>query len=334
MRRATDTLMRSLAMLQSIPVHPQSKSTSRICEDLRTENPDYDVTQRTVQRNLDQLSARFPISCEARGRTNHWFWTDRNALTQIPKMGPTTAFVLRMAVEHLQSLMPPTALEFLGPYLRHADDVLNGTELGRWPEKAAIIDPGLPLIPPAIDSGVQDAVYRGLMTGRRIEATYRSRSRPEARQVGLDPLGIVVRRGVVYLVATVAGEDHVRHYALHRMRKARATEDRVLAPQGFRLSSHIRSERQFSYPQSAGKLELRLLFDGDVGDHLKESRLSTDQRTTDQPDGRILVEARVPDTADLRWWLLGFGPSVEILEPAGLRDEFRERTRTMAEIYG
>ena len=333
MRRSADTLMRSLAMLQAIPVHPQSKSTTRICEDLRAENPDYDVTQRTVQRNLDQLSARFPISCEAQGRTNHWYWTDRNALTQIPGMDATTAFVLRMAAEHLQSLMPPSAFKLLGPYLRQADDVLSGTELGRWPEKAAVIDPGLPLIPPTVASDVQEVVYGSLMANRRLEATYRSRARSGAKRVRLDPLGIVVRRGIVYLVATVAGEDRVRHYALHRMGNARTLDDRALVPPRFRLSDHIRSERQFSYPRSGDRLELRLVFDPQVAAHLRECRLASDQRITDQADGRVSVEATVLDTADLRWWLLGFGNAVEVLEPASLRDEFRDRTRAMAAVY-
>lgn len=333
MRRSTDTLMRSIAMLQTIPVHPRSKSTTKIREDLRAENPDYDVTHRTVQRSLDQLSARFPISCEARGRTNHWYWTDRNALTQIPGMDATTAFVLRMGAEHLRSLMPPSALELLGPYLRQADDVLGGTALGRWPAKAAIIDPGLPLIPPAINGDVQDVVYRSLMTNCRLEANYRSRSQPRAKRVRLNPLGIVVRRGIVYLVATTVGEEHVRHYALHRMRDARELEGRATPPPGFRLSEHIRSERQFSYPQSDAKLALRLLFDQEVAAHLEESRLASDQRTANWSDGRVLVEATVPDTADLRWWLLGFGTAVEILEPVDLRDEFREQTRSMAAMY-
>ena len=38
-----------------------------------------------------------------------------------------------------------------------------------------------------------------------------------------------------------------------------------------------------------------------------------------QKDGRLLVEATVSNNADLRWWLLGFGPGVEVLGPPSLR---------------
>ena len=44
---------------------------------------------------------------------------------------------------------------------------------------------------------------------------------------------------------------------------------------------------------------------------------------TDTSDGNVLVEATVADTRQLRWWLQGFGGRVEVLEPQGLRKEFR-----------
>ena len=50
-------------------------------------------------------------------------------------------------------------------------------------------------------------------------------------------------------------------------------------------------------------------------------------------DERVLVRATVENTAELRWWLLGFGELVEVLAPAALREEFRERATAMAALY-
>ncbi len=50
-------------------------------------------------------------------------------------------------------------------------------------------------------------------------------------------------------------------------------------------------------------------------------------------DGRIELSANVPDTSELRWWLLAFGAQVEILEPLSLREEFQETARRMAACY-
>ena len=247
-------------------------------------------------------------------------------------MSPPTAFALRLAADYLRSIMPPSALGLLEAYFNHADSVLEGTALGRWADKAAIIARGPVLTPPAVPAGVQDAVYAGLMENRKVEVAYRAKAQRKAKRIVLNPLGIVVRAGIVYLVATSWDYPDLRHYVLHRMSKPELLDQPALATPGFRLADYIREEHRFSYPVSGGSLALRAVFEKDAAVHLMESRLADDHRTTEREDGRVIVEATVPDTAELRWWLLGFGSEVEVLEPASLREEFRgevQRLRTM-----
>lgn len=333
MRTATDTTLRHLAMLAAIPARPNTKSTRQIREELRGKDPDFDVSPRTIQRSLEQLSRVFPIASETRGRANHWYWVERNALTQIPAMSESTAFVLRLAADYLRQIMPPETLRVLDPYFRHAEKILAGTELGRWSDRAAMIAQGLELTPPAISADVQEAVYEALMTNRKVEVDYRSKHEAEARRIVLSPLGIVVRTGIVYLVATSWKYQDIRHYVLHRMSEPQLTHERAETPLDFRLADHLGEDGPFAYPASASKLELRALFHAGAGAHLSESRLAPDHRTTQREDGRVLVEATVADTAELRWWLAGFGSLVEVLGPDSLREEFREEARQLARIY-
>ena len=245
MRKATETTLH-LAMLQCIPVTPSSKSTSRIREELRDINPDYDVTSRSVQRGLERLSSLFPITSEMRGRTNFWWWADKHALTQIPSMSTHTAFALMLAADYLKPIMPPVALALLQPYIQHAREVISGTTLGRWSDKVAIIGQGPLLLPPATPAEVQDAVYTALMESRQVEVDYRSKRRAESRRVVLNPLGIVVRDGVVYVVATSWHYEDVRQYVLHRMSEPVLLDEPGRALTGFRLDSYIRDEGGWS----------------------------------------------------------------------------------------
>ena len=50
-------------------------------------------------------------------------------------------------------------------------------------------------------------------------------------------------------------------------------------------------------------------------------------------DGTVLVEATVADTRQLRWWLLGFGGRIEVLEPQRLRDELKDHAERMVVRY-
>jgi predicted DNA-binding transcriptional regulator YafY len=64
-----------------------------------------------------------------------------------------------------------------------------------------------------------------------------------------------------------------------------------------------------------------------------ECRLADDQKIKPYDDDCIIIEATVPDTYDLRWWLMGFGDQVEVLAPKSLRDEFREISAGMLADY-
>ena len=172
-----------------------------------------------------------------------------------------------------------------------------------------------------------------MLDSRQLTVSYRNRSDRRAKKLVLNPLGVVVRDGVVYLVATAVGYEDVCHYALHRMRKATTLNQPATAPRGFRLADHVQADQRFSYPVSREKLALRALFEPSVGVHLTESRLSDDHRATPQDDGRLLIEATVSDTADLRWWLRSFGADVEVVAPASLREEFAATANLSAAMY-
>lgn len=69
--------------------------------------------------------------------------------------------------------------------------------------------------------------------------------------------------------------------------------------------------------------------------HLRETPLAEDQVISDCSSmaGWCVVSATVRDSRMLRWWLLGFGDGVEVLEPESLRGELGDIARNMAARY-
>ncbi|MFV8836528.1 helix-turn-helix transcriptional regulator [Aquisalimonas sp. APHAB1-3] len=81
-------------------------------------------------------------------------------------------------------------------------------------------------------------------------------------------------------------------------------------------------------------LALELLLEEQTAFHLRETPLSQDQMTQDERDGRVRLTATVSDTAQVRWWLLGLGANVEVVNPPHLRDEIAQALRQAASRYG
>jgi hypothetical protein len=69
---ATSVLARTMTMLTLLPLKPPGRTSQQITDALADRG--YGVDKRTVERNLVELSARFPIVCEEETTPYRWYW--------------------------------------------------------------------------------------------------------------------------------------------------------------------------------------------------------------------------------------------------------------------
>ncbi len=329
-----DTLFRQWTMLQKLPRHPQNMATQAMVAYLRDEG--FTVTSRTVERDLAKLSTIFGYTSEEDGRSQLWFWPHKFKTIDIPGLDPSTALAFSLAEKHLSQLLPPATLELLGPYFQRAAEVLDtshATPLGPWRDKVRVIGVGPKLQPAKIDESIQTTLYQALLNSTRVELVYEARAQEAPRTYEFSPLALVSRQGVLYLVGPFWDYGNVVQIALHRVHSVQPTSKSVHIPGGFNIDTYIEKQAGFSYPTGSGHIGLVLIFSGGAGTHLEERPLSEDQITVHLEDDRLQIQATVLDTDDLAWWILGFGPNVEVLKPAVLRKKVAEITSDTAAIY-
>ena len=334
MKETTDTILRQWTMLTMIPREPLSIGAGELRERLADEG--FQVNVRTIQRDLDKLSRVFPLTNEAQGKANRWYWPQNSRIMDIPGMDPATALAFRLAEDYLAPLLPQATIRHLQPHFRRAKEVLaptRGTRLRLWPDRVCRIARGPDLLPPAIRPEVHEAVYQVLLQDKQLEVTYQSKEAKTPKSYPVHPLGLVFRDGVVYLICRARDYPDIRHLALHRMSAAKLLDTPCHRPPGFDLHAYAKEQQELAYPVGRGTIKLKALFDRDAAIHLDERPLSRDQRLTPEEQGRTLLQATVRDTLVLRWWLLGFGDKVTVLAPKGLREEFKKIAERMARAY-
>lgn len=328
-----ETAYRYCLMLRMIPREPRKIDTRTIQQKIEAEYGE-DISLRSIQRDLNSLSAVFPLVTDNR-KPAGWSWKSDAPGLDIPHMDPVTALSFVMVKEFLASAMPPAVVRNIESHFSQAQSILSETSRS-WPDKIGLLSRSQPLNPPQIDSVVFDTVYDGLLRGKRFCAEYRRRGENSLESYTVNPLGIVLLDSVIYLVCTLWDYNQpkdIKQLALHRIVSAEKTDEDGLIPQGFNLKTYIDSGA-FSYVQSQETLRLSVLFDRSVALHLQETPLSQDQTITDIDTDTVRVQATVLDTAQLRWWLLGFGDKIEVQGPDFLREEFRAVSEKMAERYG
>lgn len=329
------TIFRQIKMLRMIPREPRTVTASELTDRLNDQG--YYVTLRTVQRDLNKLSLEFPFTCNDSEKTEvkNWYFPKDTYLFDIPEMSPLTAFCFNLTETFLSSMIPEAISNQLGPHFKSARNYLAGLQgpsWAKWSDKVRVVPRYQQLVPAKILPEILDTVFEALWREKRFEANYLPRHKEKSKQYIVNPLGLVFRHEVIYLVCTLWEYDDVLQLALHRFESVNLLDEEIIVPKNFNLDRYI-SEDSFSYPINDQMINLKVLFAGEVASHLYETKFSEDQRLIEQEDETVLLEASVKDTQELRWWLFGFGDYLEVLKPEELRDEFKRQISNLEKRY-
>lgn len=326
-----DLLLRYFDMLCLIPKEPHSISTLELLEKLK--NTGYQIDLRTVQRDLVKLSAShlFPICTTEGTRPLRWFWKSNADRFQFPMMSTDEALTFKLVEMFLNPLLPPAVQSHISDYFQIADKTLKTSPLATWIDKVRIIPNSLALLPAEIPKNIITVVYEALFKNRRFYATYQAINKP-AKHYEINPLGLVFRHNLIYLVATINDYTDIKQLALHRFLNAELSERDVFVPNGFNLDDYI-AQGEFDYPIETETIKLTLKINAFIKQLLSETPLSFNQTITECEQAQFLLNATVKNTEQLRWWIRSFGDAIEVCQPLTLREEFVQQAQNLSQIY-
>jgi len=329
----TDTTLRQLKLLESLPRQPRKISPQEMKESLSQSG--FEVSIRTIQRDLKTLSAILPLISDERDKPYGWSW-HKDATGLNPAMDPIEALTFSLAEEYLEPIMPGKSFKRMKVFFERANSVLkemDKSSIKKWRDNVRVIPQWQTLIAPSINEKAEAAIYEALLKGKQLEVKYLKRGEVKADKRIVNPLGIVLQ-GVVHRLICTMGEDSEspRHLPIHRFKSAELNGKSASAPKGFNLDNFIESQN-IGFLVSKKLLNLEVIFESMAGFHLTETPISRDQILKKLEDGHYLLKVKLPDTSQIRWWLLGFGSQVEVIRPTSLREEFKEISKELCKIY-
>lgn len=318
-----NTLARQWEMLKMLPSRRPGITARELAGRLAAEG--FAVTKRTVERDLQALSGPFPICCNDLATPFGWYFAPGSSL-ELPGLTVAEALTLKLVEQHLSRLLPATLLTHLDGHFAQAgrklDEMAANHPAARWADKIRSVQPSQPLLTPEVDEAVLTPLQEALLHDRQVRIAYRKAGAREEKDYALSPLALLQRGPVTYLVAGAPAYDGPRLFAVHRIRAVGVLDAPVARPGDFDLDAFI---RQGGANFGAGDLvDLHLRVDATLAAHLAEAPLSDDM--TMETDGdHFRVRASLPDTWQLRWWILSQAEQAEVLAPASLRTQMRER---------
>ena len=183
---------------------------------------------------------------------------------------------------------------------------------------------------------IQEAIWND----RRLQLIYQRRDNTMGKRL-VNPYGLVAKASVWYLVCTTAESGgEMRVYRVSRIQSAELTDEHFERPDTFDLVAYwVKWSAEFEKslypylvtlrvaPESVS--ELSYLF----GDWV-QTRQTLLQSGLPDEQGRITLSLFFESLSHARSHLLGFGTTVEVLEPQELRDSLAEYAVRIAQLYG
>jgi predicted DNA-binding transcriptional regulator YafY len=163
------------------------------------------------------------------------------------------------------------------------------------------------------------ALSSAVWSGCRARIRYREAGKVVQRTI--DPLGLVLKGGVWYLVARRSAG--MRVYRVSRVAAVHALADSFERPDAFELREFW-EEWSRDFEQRLARVEVVVRVNEDVRRYLPgEPRV--------EPDGRAVLA--FSHLGDAYRELLRFGAQLEVLEPAELRTRLADTGREIAQLY-
>ncbi|KUM82189.1 helix-turn-helix transcriptional regulator [Streptomyces curacoi] len=317
-------LIKMVLLLQSRP----SMTAAELAREL-------EVSERTVTRDAQALSeAGVPVYAD-RGRAGGYRLIGgyRTRLTGLARSEAEALFLsgvpgaLReMGLEDAASAARLKVSAALLPSLRDA----SRTAAQRFHLDAPnwFREPGTPGLLPAVADAVWD--------DRRIVARYR-RGQDEVERE-LEPYGLVLKAGVWYLCARVAGHGSYRVYRIDRFTAVEAGDERFERDEEFDLPGFW-DERAEQFARSILRAEVVVRVSPDGARRLPYTVDPQSARealeSAGAPDGDEWVTVTLPVESEevAHAQLAALGPEAEVLAPKALRARFASDATRLAALY-
>lgn len=302
-----ETVLLALELLRRIPRNSKV-SAPELHKQLSGAGVERDL--RTVQRQLEMLAEHFEIERDERNKPYGYRWKERARGLALPMLSQQESLLLTLAEQQLRTLLPSGLMKSMESFFTQARSNLGpGSHAKRereWLSKIRVVSETQPLLPPKIRAGVLEEVSNALYNNLYLTLVYKNAAGTTAT-VDVMPLGLAQQGPRLYLVCRYQGFDNERSLALHRIVSALGSTLTFDRPKDFDLQKYDNDGR-FGFGEGK-RVRLSFRITKNAGLHLLESPLSVDQEVKELAD-HFEISATVVDTAQLQWWLRGFGEQV------------------------
>lgn len=324
-----NTIARQWEMLKIIPKKSPGITAAEVVSKLSYAG--IDVSKRTVERDLRDLSLIFPITANDTVPPFGWYWI-RDIGCEFGGVEVSEAVSLTLAEDVLKSVLPVSMLKTLEPRFKSARKklaALDSLPISKWSSKVRYIPDSLPTTLPFAKNSILETLQTALVDGKQLKVAYDPMQK-ETKTYTLSPLAIIQRGARGYLIAVIDGYENPAQFAIQRLRAAEILNAPARQPKGFSLDKYIESgAMQFG---QGGFVKLKANVSETLVMYLSECEIAKDQKLR-FVNGKWQLSATIKNSWQLMFWIRSQGSDITVLSPKSIRENLLNDAKKVVENY-
>ncbi len=177
-----------------------------------------------------------------------------------------------------------------------------------------------------------DALTMAIADGKKIQIQYGSLSGEGDIETTLSPFHLLFKRRSWYVIGHSELHDETRIFNVGRIQSWELLAEAYDIPGSFKIDRFLANAWAL-IPERGKRMRVVLRFEPLVAKNVAEVRWHKTQQIFWNDNGTLNFSVVVDGLTEIRWWILGYGAQVEVLEPSELRDDIRQSIEQMRRIY-
>lgn len=292
----------------------------------------FNVTERTIYRDLEALEAAFPFEFATDPETSakKWILGKHARVAGHFILTSRELFALYLAKGALEPLSKTPFYEDIQTVFKRLEDRLDdkaGDHLLEVKKDLAIhVGPKWGV---GVDTEILETIRAACAEGHMLEIEYDSASSGKTALRKVGPHFLYFSKGALYLLAHDVGDEKAKTFALPRFKSARMTDETY---QGEAIDPDTYFANSFGAYHGAEAKHVELIFSRQIGMFIRERQYHPSQKAIPCENG-FKFEFEIAITPEFVQWILGFGHDCTVVAPQELKQELKDRAEKILKMY-
>lgn len=290
----------------------------------------WEVSQRTIQRDLDYMKWQLSAPIEYDARRRGFYYTEPNYRMPALNISQDDLFAFCIAEKVLQ--------QYVGTPLHDRLAAVFDKLQQSMPENVTVdpswLDDRLSFFSepaPILDAQAWGRCFEALRKSRTLQFVYQIPGFETAHERRVDPYHCVGYRAQWYMVGYCHYKKAVRTFAVSRMTDVSVTDDFFHVPDDFDFQKYVGEHFGIFRSEDVHHVEVR--FTSTAAPYVLEREWHPSQELKTATDGSIVLSFPASHLFEVKRWILSWGADARVLSPPELAEMIRQDHSAAASQY-